>query len=97
MPTLFLLSHAPHTDPAEGKRLELARPADSVVLTEDATYAAGALTTPFSAPLQEAATRGVTIYALSADLDARGIATTFPQVDYDGLVDLITSHDRVVH
>ncbi len=97
MPTLFLLSHAPHADPNEGKKIALARPGDAVVLMEDAVYAAGAAETPFSPSIRDGLSRGVVLYALTADLAARGVSPDLPQVDYDGLLDLIAAHARVVH
>ncbi len=97
MPTLFVLSHAPHTDPLEGRRLDMARTGDAVVLIEDAVYAAGAVETPLSPHLNEAAARGISLYVLEPDLQARGMETDLPVVDYDGLVDLIAEYDRSVH
>jgi sulfur relay protein TusB/DsrH len=97
MPTLFLISHAPHADPHEGQKIALAKPGDAVVLMEDAVYAAGAAETPFSPAIRDGQSRGVSLYALTADLLARGVTTELSQVDYDGLVDLIAAHERVVH
>ncbi len=97
MPTLFLISHAPHADPHEAQKIALAKPGDVVVLMEDAVYAAGAAKTPFTPALRDGQSRGVSLYALTADLLARGVTTELAQVGYDGLVDLIAANDRVVH
>ena len=97
MSTLFIMSHAPHTDPGEASKLDLAREGDAVVLIEDAVYAAGPAPTPFTDALDEVAERGVEICALEPDVKARGVTTELATVDYGGLVDLIAAHDRSVH
>ena len=97
MSTLFILSHAPHADPNESEKLELARPGDAVALIEDAVYGAGPAPTPMTPLLEAAAGRGVKVYALEPDLRARGVTTALPTVDYGGLVDLIAAHHRSVH
>ena len=97
MSTLFILSHAPHTDPGESGKLDLAREGDAVVLIEDAVYGAGAAVTPLAGPLAELPDRGVEVCVLGPDLQARGVETELPTVDYGGLVDLIATHDRSVH
>lgn len=97
MPTLFVLSHAPHTDPLEGRRLDMARAGDAVVLIEDAVYGAGAVDTPLTPHLSEAVARGISLHVLAPDLQARAVVTDLDVVDYDGLVDLIAEYDRSVH
>jgi len=97
MPTLFVLSHAPHTDPAEGRKVAWARPGDTVLLIEDAVYGGGAHPTPLAAHLAEAGTRGVHCCLLAPDAQARGIQPVLPEVDYAGFVDLLCGHDRAVH
>jgi sulfur relay protein TusB/DsrH len=97
MPTLFILSHAPHRDPLDAKTLEFVRPGDSILLIEDGVYAAGDTPTPLSPLLAGAQSAGATVYALQPDLQARGVKTTLPVVDYVGFVDLIEAHDRSVH
>lgn len=97
MPTLFILSHAPHSNPLDAKTLSLAQAQDSVLLIEDAVYAASELQTPLSAPLAQARARGVHLYALQADVEARGVEAKLPLVDYAGFVSLIAQHERSVH
>jgi tRNA 2-thiouridine synthesizing protein B len=97
MGTLYCLSNAPASDPFQSKLVSLAGEGDGVVLIEDAVYAAAAATTPLTAEVLQARTRGVQVWALKPDLDARGVCTDLPTVDYPGLVDLIVEHDRVVH
>ncbi len=97
MPTLFVLSHAPHTDPLQGRRLDMALPGDAVVLIEDAVYAAGAVLTPLTPHLNDAVARGISLHVLEPDLQARGVETGMDVVDYGGMVDLIAEYDRSVH
>ena len=97
MPTLFILSHAPHRDPLDPRTLSFARPGDSVLLIEDAVYAASPLPTPLTSLLAEAQAKGVSVLALQADVEARGVKTSLPVVDYGGFVDLIAAHERSVH
>ena len=93
MSTLFVLSHAPAADPGESRKLAFAREGDAVILIEDAVFGATALT----APLDDAAERGLTVFVLAPDADARGIETVLPTVDYPGFVELLAKHDRAVH
>ena len=97
MPTLLILSHAPHLDPAQAATLELAGDGDGVLLIEDGVYAAGRHPNPLQSALQAARERGADLYALAPDLLARGVETDIPTVDYGGFVDLITRYDRSVH
>jgi len=97
MPTLFVLSHAPYTDPAEGHKLAWARSGDTVLLIEDAVYGGGSHPTPLAAHLAEAAGRGVRCCVLSPDALARGVQPALPTVNYDGFVDLLEGHERAVH
>jgi len=97
MPSLIILSHAPHSDPGEARMVALARDGDTVLLIEDAVYGAGAVSTPLASAIEEGTRRGVSFIALKPDADARGVASKLPTVDYTGFVDLIASHDRAVH
>lgn len=36
------------------------------------------------------------VYACADDVRARGLESRHPLVDYDGIIDLLTSHDRVI-
>ena len=97
MPTLFVLSHAPHSDPNESKNILFARRGDTVILIEDAVYAAGPNTQPLSPFIRDGLDRGVTFHVLAPDLVARGVETVLPKVDYGSFVELIVEHERVVH
>lgn len=97
MSTLFILSHAPHSDPGQARTVDLARGGDGILLIEDGVYAAAPIEHPLSTALKAALERGATLYALKPDLDARGIATDLETVDYAGFVDLVERHQRSVH
>jgi len=97
MPTLFILSHAPHSDPQSARTLGLAAEGDGVLLIEDAVYVASAVPSALSAAVEDARGRGVAFFALGPDAAARGVASEYPTVDYPGAVDLITRYDRSVH
>ena len=97
MPTLFVLSHAPHSDPAEAHTLAFARPGDAVILIEDAVYGATEAPTPLSEALADAAARGINVHVLAPDLLARGLHSDLPAVDYAGFAGLLAAHERAVH
>ncbi len=97
MSTLFILSHAPHTDPGQARTVKLAREGDGILLIEDGVYAAAPIDHPLSEALAAASERGVALYALQPDLRARGIGASMQAVDYAGFVDLIESYERSVH
>lgn len=97
MSTLFVLSHAPASDPGESRKLSFARDGDAVLLIEDAVFGAGDVQTPLTAALEDATNRGLDVFALEPDLTARGIETSLKTVDYAGFVELLTKHDRAVH
>jgi tRNA 2-thiouridine synthesizing protein B len=95
--TLFVLSHTPHSDPFDAKTLSLAREGDTVLLIEDAVYAAAPARTSLSDALAESQERGAKFLALAPDVAARGVVSQMPTVDYAGFVALIMDHDRVMH
>lgn len=97
MPTLFILSHAPHADPGEARKVSFASEGDCVLLIEDAVYAAALSQTAASEAIQSAPARGIRVCALQPDLDARAVKTDLETVDYPGFVDLIAQYDRSVH
>ena len=72
---------------------------DSVLMIEDAVI--GARKGSAAAAMLEGAMKNGAVYALAADLSARGITPeqTVPGtqiVDYGGFVDLVTQYDRTV-
>ncbi|MGD9494982.1 MAG: sulfurtransferase complex subunit TusB [Armatimonadota bacterium] len=97
MSTLFVLSHAPHADPGEVRKLAFAAAGDAVILIEDAVYAAAPAPTPWSAALEQATGRGLTVHVLAPDAAARGVRPSWPTVDYAGWLALLAAHQRAVH
>ena len=97
MSTLFVLSHAPATDPGESRKLSWAREGDAVVLIEDAVFGAGDAETPLTGVLADADDRGIEVFVLEPDLQARGIESSLASVDYPGFVELLAQYDRAVH
>lgn len=76
--------------------LDHAKAGDAVLLIEDGVYAATKGTA--AADLIAARNSDLTLYALGADLAARGISESavvkgISVVDYGGFVDLVTEHD----
>ncbi len=97
MSTLFVLSHAPESDPGESHKLAFACEGDAVVLIEDAVYGASSVDSPLSPVLKQARECGMDIFALEPDLLARGIQTALPTVDYAGFIELLARYTRAVH
>ena len=66
----------------------------AILLIEDGVYGAGKGTT--AAKNLEAAMKNVSVYALQADVDTRGmqgrLIDNVKLVDYGGFVDLVTQH-----
>jgi len=97
MPMLHTVNKSPFEHQALETCLRFARPGSSVLLIEDGVYAA-AKGTAVSARL-EAALKTVKVYALVADLSARGMQNRVMDgvrlVDYGGFVDLVAEHDAV--
>ena len=93
--------HTVNTSPFEHKALEaclkFARHGSAVLLIEDGVYAA-AKDTAVSPQLQ-AALKTVSVYALKADVEARGMQNRVMDgvrlVDYGGFVDLVAEHNAV--
>jgi len=76
--------------------IDHAKPGDAVLLIEDGVYAATKGTA--AQGLIDTRNGDLAVYALGADLEARGIAEGsvvegVSVVDYGGFVDLVTEHD----
>ncbi|MHA1164851.1 MAG: sulfurtransferase complex subunit TusB [Alphaproteobacteria bacterium] len=96
MPILHTVNKSPFEKSTFKSCLDHARSGDSVLLIEDGVYAA----TKGTAAAKLIADRNgdVSLYALGADLAARGISEEaviegISVVDYEGFVDLVTEHD----
>ena len=97
MSILHLVNKSPYDRNSLDSCLRLALPGSAVLLIEDGVYAARK---PSSAAdkLQQALEKHP-LYALQADLEARGIAAEslidgIQLVDYDGFVKLTTEYDK---
>lgn len=92
---LHIVNKSPYESNALHSCLRMVRPGQSVVLIEDAIYAA---TTGNSAQalIAAAQSKQVKFYALRPDMDARGVAARaldkVTLVDYGGFVDLVAEH-----
>ena len=93
--------HTVNKSPFEHKALEtclrFARQGSAVLLIEDGVYAAAKDTA--IAPKVQEALKGVQIYALKPDVEARGMQNRVMDgvrlVDYGGFVDLVAEHNAV--
>jgi tRNA 2-thiouridine synthesizing protein B len=96
MSILHTVNKSPFEKSAFKSCLDHAKSGDAVLLIEDGVYAATRGTA--AAKLIEARNGEVALYALGADLAARGISGKsviegISVVDYGGFVDLVTEHD----
>lgn len=93
MSTLHVLSHSPFGDDRLSSCLRLIGADDALLLCGDATYALRPGTAPFNA--LEA--RGLKLYVLAEDAQARAIAMPdwAEAVDYPAFVELSIHHDKV--
>ena len=94
---LHTVNKSPFTNNSLQSCLDCVADGAAVLLIEDGVY--GALTGSNVADKVKAAMGKVTVYALSADVKARGIADKvidgIKLVDYAGFVDLSTENDKV--
>ncbi len=91
---LYTVNRSPLSGSSLQSVLRIAPAGSPILLYEDGVYAA--MPGASSAPLVRAALASHSIYALDADLEARGIATVLDRVqivDYDGFVKLVEQHD----
>jgi tRNA 2-thiouridine synthesizing protein B len=98
MGALHLVSRSPHESLALAHCLARAGKGDALLLLEGGVYAA--LEGSACAPRLREAMGGVAVYALEADLAARGIAAEevaggVVRVDYEGFVELCLRHSPV--
>ena len=94
---LHTVNKSPFTNNSLESCLDCVSNGAAVLLIEDGVY--GALNGSNVADKVKAAMGKVTVYALSADVKARGIADKvidgIKMVDYAGFVDLATENDKV--
>jgi len=91
---LYTVNKSPfHTNSLESA-LRFAPPGAPILLYEDGVYAAVGGTQP--AKLVQAALTKHPVFALQADLEARGIGAVMDGIEvigYDGFVELVEQHD----
>lgn len=97
MAILHLVNKSPWERNALSSCLRLAKPGSALLLIEDGVYAAqraGDMAARIEAALGEHK-----VFALQADIDARGLNDrlnpSVTLVDYDGFVQLATEYDKV--
>ncbi len=93
---LYMVNKAPLSSDSLRSCLAIAAPGDPVLLYEDGVYAAQAGAS--SAPWVLEALKTRPLYALKADLEARGITRRLDGiqvVDYNGFVALVEAHNVI--
>ncbi len=97
MSTLHTVNKSPFQTNSLDRCLQMAKDGSAVLLIEDGVLGV-AKGTVLSSKIEDAM-KNVSIYALSPDLDARGIQDRVLDgvkvVDYSGFVDLAADHDKV--
>lgn len=97
MSTLHTVNKSPFATRTLLSCLNHCRDGDAVLMIEDGVYGGLSGTEVADAVKQKAG--AVSIYVLTPDAEARGLANGkmvdgVTGVDYDGFVDLVTGHDR---
>ena len=94
MTILHIVNKSPNETTSLASCLRLALDGQSLLLTEDAVYAATRAGAPAAGI--DAAAKRLKVYALQPDLEARGVAGALAEgitaVDYGGFVDLVAGH-----
>jgi tRNA 2-thiouridine synthesizing protein B len=93
MSTLHVLSHSPFGDDRLTSCLRVIGANDALLLSGDAVYALQ----PGTAPFSSLNTRGLALFVLAEDIQARSIATPdwAKAIDYPAFVDLSIHYDKV--
>ena len=93
MSTLHVLSHSPFGDDRLNSCLRITGANDALLLCGDAAYALQ----PGSAPFTALSARGLALYVLAEDAQARAIEVPgwATAVDYPAFVELSIHHDKV--
>lgn len=98
MKTLYIISLSPHQRTEGLLPFKLADKDDAILLMQSGVVLQKAVPSYLENDFSGAVARGVKIYALKEDLEARGITPT-PQynvVDYKGAIKLFEQYDRTV-
>lgn len=91
---LYTVNKSPFSTDSLESVLRIASPGAPILLYEDGVYAA--MSGAQSAAMVESAMADHPIYALEADLEARGVGkvlTGIQVISYDGFVELVEQHD----
>lgn len=86
---LFIICKSPFASRSLDSCLQIADTGDTILFIEDGVFAATLKN------LEKVAERGIALYALKADVEARGIQSLIPVVDYEGFVDLVEEDTTV--
>ncbi len=86
---LFILNKSPFASKSLDSCLKVAQNGDTLLLIEDGVLAVK------SGELEKAKEREIRVYALRADVEARGVTSSVPVVDYEGFVDLVEKNKVV--
>ncbi len=98
MGRLFIVSTSPFKRLESRTHIYLAREGDSVIFIQNGVYVALSVPSDLKEGIEKKKKEGVKFYALREDMDARGVKEFFGEVvDYDGFLDLIEKHDKVIH
>lgn len=97
MSTLHTVNRSPYSHEALRSCVKICAPSDAILLLEDGVL--GALPSPNSSELSALIQEGVKVFAIDADIQARGLAgrliSGITRIDYEGFVKLTTQHTRV--
>ena len=93
MSTLHVLSHSPFSDDRLSSCLRVIGASDALLLSGDAAYALQ----PGTAPFKTLNARGLPLYVLAEDAQARAIEVPdwATAIDYPAFVELSIRHDKV--
>ncbi len=98
MDTLFIVKESPFVISESLMPLKWVKPSDGVVFIHEGIYIAKKRPENLWSSVKNLKAKGVPLYMLKADVDARAlkeIPPIFEVVDYDRLIDFITSYQRV--
>lgn len=97
MSTLHTVNRSPYSHEALRSCVKICAPSDAILLLEDGVL--GALPSPHNSHLSVLIQEGVKVFAIDADVQARGLASRLISgvtlIDYEGFVELTIQHTRV--
>ncbi|MCR4434015.1 MAG: sulfurtransferase complex subunit TusB [Coprothermobacterota bacterium] len=95
---LFIFSVSPFKRNEIELHLKLAREGDSCIFIQNGVVACKGTPQSLKKLVEEKRSQGVSFYFLKEDLEARGIEHVWGNlVDYDGFLDLIERHEKIIH